>query len=181
MTFIKVRVVRTHKKLAEVDKFRRLLENYIVEECAPIIEDALRDQVTYWASIPDFNIRVETRGNVFGVVIEPIGPMARFWNYVSGGVKGHYIRPVKATSLRWHESRVKGFGLLGPSGVQAVSPGNYKDGFIYSKGHYWPGIEPRHFEKAAVKEARHEYKRELRNVFRRAWRKAQRERARATE
>jgi hypothetical protein len=106
--------------------------------------------VEKWQVAPAFiGIYSQVDGAAGALTVFPRGKGRDRWIWVSLGVHGHTITPVRALKLRVR------FGYVPktlPDGKLFGGPGVYIGDTAYLDSVEWPGIEPRHFEQF-IKEA----------------------------
>lgn len=125
-----------------------------------------------WQHKPKFvgGVFITPNGDKISLVVEPIGPDAKYWEWTSRGTKPHIITARNAPTLYFRGSY--------DAKTKAGNPPTY-GGSGKSSGAYvrklevqHPGTTPRLFEEAIGKTLQREWKRTVENAIRRGVRKA---------
>lgn len=135
-------------------KWKRIeddLEVYLRGPVRQTVRNWLYLTITGWKEKPFFRGTFTSYGGQFmSMYVYPVGGMNRMkWIYVSKGVKGHYIRAVRAPQLVYNQGyRAR----TQPEGRWGIAGGGRTYGpQVKRKQVWWPGIEPRNFEDYIVK------------------------------
>jgi len=118
------------------------------------LEKDMRNTVKNWNTAPKFNGKLTTPlgGRQVWLTILPSGRGSLNWKRVSGGVKGHPIKPVRKTRLvfppKYTPHTTSGGGTGGPG---RYSPPRGSAGMVYAKKVKWPGIKARKFNERIIK------------------------------
>lgn len=99
--------------------------------------------VKTWDHRPGFAIRTTSGGDQLSRLIEPTSPNLDQYRAVHSGVPGRMIYPRTKKVLRYRQF----FHPKTRPGSMYSSPGGYTGPYIYSRGHWWPGITARDFSK----------------------------------
>lgn len=117
----------------------------------------MREIVNTWKNKPRPSAKKEQGAGFVALLIRPVamGGFLRtgiagdkLWAWLSNGVRGHPIVPKKAKALKFKS------GFLAKTMPNRVisRPGGYMGNDIFTKKVDWPGIEPRNFEAAMLKD-----------------------------
>ena len=139
---MKVTVVKTmpQNPFNEVE-YRRSFNNVLRKASKRVVSD-FKKGVKSWDHKPAFRIRVTSNGNQLSRLIYPASPNLNQYLYVHNGVSGRMIYPRKAKALRFKPYYVPA-SRRGSIWSRYRPKRGGKD--VFSKGHWWPGIESRDF------------------------------------
>ena len=159
------RQIRSRRAYLDIQGFTQYVEKSLESEIGPLTKNVLVAQVGHWKGVPQFqlNVVVDTKG--ISLRTYPVGPLAKYWYWISKGVPGHFIRPRAQKALRFRAR----YAQSSRSSTSATT-----SGYAFSKGHWWPGIVPRNFEKRAADTIRAPFRRISENIMRRAINRARR-------
>jgi hypothetical protein len=126
-------------------KLGQVMKNQISREAKTRMEKVVED----WKKKPSFATDFRRDGNEWIVWVYPVGPVAKVWHWLSGGVKPRVIRPRKKTYLKFKTGyRPK----TAPGNPYYSGPGKYTGNTRFDTLVNWPGIEPRNFEAGILKD-----------------------------
>jgi hypothetical protein len=160
---------RSRQKYLDYRAFSSEIFSGVKQEFVPKVFKEYQDRVAHWkiqpVIIPD--IYLDDDGVGIDVVLK--GYAAKLWRFISDGVAGHFIQPSKDKVAMASKP-----GAAGAAGL-AGRPGAGGIGIIFSKGHWWPGIQARNWDEAISTKLRPEWVRICENILKRAVRTARRE------
>lgn len=172
------RYFRTRGVYANQEAFVRVLKNAMDNEIGRLMLNYCYRVVENWDELPQFRKHLTVTELMVSAGISVHGPGGDKWMWVSRGVPGRFIKPSRAAGFGYKPALM----FPGPKYWPHTSPGwrfggagRFQGKPRFSKGHWWPGIKPRHFEAYVREQSRSEFRRLMENAARRAVRAAQRE------
>lgn len=174
------RAFRTRGVYANYDAFRDQIALGMTRDVFPLVGRAMSARVENWKHKPNFS--PEHWVSEKGIFLEaiPVGPNAKYWEWVSGGVKGHWItvknRPTRS-GKKGYKPKLRMYKYTPKTTVGGGygGPGTYQPPARFATRVWWPGIEPRDFESYIVEEVKPDFRRFMENAARRGVRRMQRE------
>jgi len=100
---------------------------------------ALEQTTRTWKDKPTFKVKLSKRRRMYVVRSEVSD---RRWIWIDKGVKGRYIRPKRRGGVLAFPSRFR--AKTKPSSLRSRR-GFSGPPMAFSRGHHWPGIEPRNW------------------------------------
>jgi hypothetical protein len=147
---IKAEIRRDPGIYFDFPSFSRKIGQVLSDQVARDTKPRMEQVVAGWKAKPSFKSDLKRKDEGWVLWVGPTGPVARIWAYLTKGVEGHYIRPRRKRVLRFQTGYRPRTHPGKPYYYQG--PGRYVGHVRFSRGHYWPGIEPRNFEQKIIAE-----------------------------
>lgn len=160
MRIIVRKITPARRELLNPSALRSELQD-AMDELKDGVERDFESTVSSWNTPVSFAVRV-TAGNAITLQVTPAGQGATVWGYLNEGTSGHYVYP-RGRALRFqgnYRSKTRPGRLSSGAGGGS---GNY----VYSKGHYVSGIEPREWTSVIAEKWTPEFRRIGENAMRR--------------
>lgn len=146
-------------------RFEKLCVAYMSGPLNKMLIDEFNKTIKNWDAPPTFiGTFSRPRGVSFQLVVDPKGPGTLKWTRVSGGVKGHRIKPRGPWLLNFqpkYKPHTKPGGKWG-------GPGSY-EGHAQAAEVKWPGIKPREFSLEIKKDKEKEIRTAIEAIIRKAF------------
>jgi hypothetical protein len=156
------------------DAFYKEIADTLDKEVKPALLTYFRRVTKSWTNEPEFNAKRTITRDAMAVYVNPFGPNADIWKYVSLGTKPHVIRPKgKGYPLKFE------WGGYGSYKSKTTTSGGYKGPgkvvggktvrFMQVKH---PGNKARRFEKHIARWYAPQFRRTMKNAVARGLRRA---------
>jgi hypothetical protein len=131
--------------------FRNVVRRRLQSNAVPMVERQVHGIINNWESAPGVQSQVTVSIQSVDMATSITGPVVQVWNWVSGGVKGRWIKVRKTHTFRKKGGykpalKLQRYRPKTLPGGSWGNPGGRYGPVGYRPMVWWPGIAPRNFE-----------------------------------